>query len=169
MRIPLAAIASLAICVSGCATIIKGSSQSIAVSTPPADGATCQLSSSQGNWSVVSPGTVTVERSKDDIAVHCVKIGFADASTVIPSGFNAWTMGNLLLGGLIGLGVDAATGAINQYPSSFQVPMSAVVARDPTAAPAASALPCSSQQVAQELAVAKSVRESGFQYHARCF
>lgn len=169
MRIPLAAIASLALCVSGCATIIKGSSQSIAISTPPLDGATCQLSSSQGNWSVVTPGTVTVERSKDDISVHCAKIGFADASYVIPSGFNAWTLGNILIGGLIGLGVDAATGAINQYPSSFQVPMTPVVARAPETVPMASAFPCSPQEVSQELAVAKSVRESGFQYHARCF
>ena len=32
-------------------------------------------------------------------------------------------MGNILLGGVIGLGVDAATGAINEYPHAFQIPM----------------------------------------------
>jgi hypothetical protein len=32
-------------------------------------------------------------------------------------------VGNLVFGGIIGLGVDAATGAMNKYPATFQVPM----------------------------------------------
>ncbi len=72
---------------------------------------------------MVTPGVATVARSKDDIRVECNAPGYETAIAVIPSSFEAWTAGNLVFGGVIGLGVDAATGAINEYPNSFQVPM----------------------------------------------
>jgi len=116
-------LVAVGVAVSGCASIVKGTSQTIAIATPPTAGANCMLSSGQGNWSVMSPGAVTVEKSKDDIQVHCTKYGFQDGVAVIPSNFEGWTAGNLVFGGLVGIGVDAATGAINEYPHSFQVPM----------------------------------------------
>lgn len=131
MRISLYAV-GLLLALSGCASVIKGTSQSINVVTPPTTGATCTLSSGQGNWQLTSPGSVTVEKSKDDIQVRCTKPGWQDATGIIPSNFEGWTVGNILLGGVIGLGVDAATGAINEYPNAFQVPMTPVA---PPAAP----------------------------------
>lgn len=119
----IAAIAALSVAVSGCATIVKGSSQDIAITTPPVTGASCSLSSSQGNWMVTTPGVVHVERSKADVQIRCTKSGYVDGFASIPSNFEGWTVGNLLLGGVVGLGVDAATGAINDYPHAFQVPM----------------------------------------------
>jgi uncharacterized protein YceK len=120
---------------SGCASIVKGTSQSIAITTPPTTGATCVLSSAEGNWTVTSPGAVTVEKSKEDIQVRCTKPGWQEGFATIPSNFEGWTVGNILLGGIIGLGVDAATGAINEYPHAFQVPMI------PASAPSASVPP----------------------------
>lgn len=131
----IAAIAALGVALSGCATVIKGSSQSIAISTPPVIGASCVLSSKEGNWTVTSPGVVKVEKSKEDIQARCTKPGYQDGIATIPSDFQGWTLGNLLIpGGLIGFGVDAATGAMNDYPKAFQIPMFPVVAG--TAAPA---------------------------------
>ena len=72
---------------------------------------------------MTSPGTVTVSRSKHDINIRCTKDGYQEAAAVIPSSFEGWTLGNLLIGGIIGVGVDAATGAMNDYPNAFQVPM----------------------------------------------
>lgn len=111
------------VALSGCASVMKGSSQSIAITTMPTSGADCVLSSKEGSWPVVSPGVVKVERSKADIVVHCSKAGWQDATQTIPSNFEGWTMGNLLIGGVIGVGVDAATGAINEYPHAFNVTM----------------------------------------------
>lgn len=130
----LLAVIAASLCapaLSGCASIVKGSSQSVAISTPPVSGADCVLSSKEGNWTVVSPGVVHVQKSKEDIQIRCTKVGYQDAVSNIPSNFQGWTVGNILLGGVIGLGVDAATGAINEYPNAFQVPMF------PSAAPAA--------------------------------
>jgi uncharacterized protein YceK len=118
----IALVAALTL-LSGCASVVKGTSQSIAITTPPTDGAVCTLSSSQGNWQLTSPGVVTVEKSKDAMQVRCVKPGWQDGFGLIPSNFQGWTVGNIVLGGIIGLGVDAATGAINEYPNAFQVPM----------------------------------------------
>ena len=42
---------------------------------------------------------------------------------MIPSNFEGWTAGNLTFGGVTGLGIDSATGAINEYPYAFKVPM----------------------------------------------
>ena len=108
---------------SGCASVIKGSTASLGITTPPVTGATCTLSSSEGSWQMTSPGTVTVSRSKHDINIRCTKEGYQEAAAVIPSSFEGWTLGNLLIGGIIGVGVDAATGAMNDYPNAFQVPM----------------------------------------------
>ena len=119
----LAAIAACAVALSGCATIIKGSTQSIAISTAPVNGANCTLSSKEGSWIVVTPGVATVGKTKQDITIRCSKEGYQDAVSTIPSDFQGWTLGNILLGGIIGVGVDAATGAMNEYPHTFNVPM----------------------------------------------
>ena len=116
----LALVATIGL--SGCASVIKGTSQSIAITTPPTTGAQCTLSSSQGNWVLTSPASVTVKKSKDDIQARCTKPGWQDGIATIPSNFEGWTVGNIVLGGVIGLGVDAATGAINEYPHAFQIP-----------------------------------------------
>ena len=137
----IAAVAALGIALSGCATVIKGTSQSIVVTTPPVTGANCILSSKEGNWLVTSPGSVTVEKSKEDILIKCQKPGYQDAAATIPSDFQGWTAGNIILGGIIGVGVDAATGAMNEYPNSYAVPMWPVTpasATTPVAAPTAS-------------------------------
>lgn len=119
----VAAVLNIGVLLSGCASVIKGSTQSINISTPPTTGAICNLSSAQGNWQVMSPGAVSVDKSKEDIQIRCAKPGWQEAALTIPSNFEGWTVGNILLGGVVGIGVDAATGAINEYPHTFQVPM----------------------------------------------
>jgi hypothetical protein len=116
-------VAIAAVMLSGCATIIKGTSQNIVITTPPITGANCLLTSREGSWAVVSPGSVHVEKSKEDVLIKCSKPGYQDAQAVIPSDFQGWTLGNIILGGVIGVGVDAATGAMNEYPNSFAIPM----------------------------------------------
>jgi hypothetical protein len=138
----VAVVAFLAL--GGCASIVRGTSQSVAITSPPVTGATCTLSSSEGNWQVTTPGSVTVERSSQDMQVRCEKDGYQPAVAVLPSNFEGWTVGNLVFGGIIGLGVDAATGAMHQYPKSFQVPMVPLTAAAPAVPAAAAPAPTSS-------------------------
>ena len=116
-------VAALGVQLAACATIIEGTDQSVSVETPPENGATCTLTSSEGEWFVTTPGSVTVEKTKNDLNVVCRKDGFHDGvATVVPQ-FQATTAGNIIAGGLIGVAVDAASGANYEYPTPIRVQM----------------------------------------------
>ena len=112
----------LAATLPACATITSGTSQSLAVMTEPA-GATCTLQREGAVIAVVNPtpGTVTVSKSSRDIAVRCTRPGHSPGVHVVPAQFQAMTAGNILIGGVIGLAVDAASGALSRYPESTVV------------------------------------------------
>jgi hypothetical protein len=110
------AVAGLALALAGCATVMAGTSQDIrVVSDPP--GAECRIARDGVAIAVVTtPGTANVPRSKRDLVATCSsKSGLPDVITSIPSVFNGGTVGNVIAGGLIGVAVDAASGANNSY------------------------------------------------------
>ena len=57
------------------------------------------------------------------MTVTCKKDGYQDAEVTVPAKFNAVTAGNILAGGLIGIGVDAASGANYGYAENTEVPL----------------------------------------------
>ncbi|HTP76097.1 MAG TPA: hypothetical protein VMJ73_03885 [Rhizomicrobium sp.] len=59
----------------------------------------------------------SIPKTKNDLDVNCRWDGFKDAHATIPSHFNGATAGNILAGGIIGIGIDAATGANDNYPT----------------------------------------------------
>jgi hypothetical protein len=106
-----------------CATITKGTDQQVSVDTPGYPGAKCSLTSRGiGNRSIVTPALVTLPKSKFDIAVSC-EAACAKGEGVIVSGVEAMTAGNVLAGGVIGLGVDSASGALNKYTERNSIAM----------------------------------------------
>src|SRR5258708_40261502 len=113
----IAAVAALGVALSGCASIVEGTTQSIAVTSPPTDGAKCVLKSSEGTYYVTTPGNATVHKTKNDLDVNCTRVGFKDAHTTIPSHFNGATAGNILAGGGPGLGNPADTRAELHSPA----------------------------------------------------
>jgi hypothetical protein len=117
-------LALAAMVLPGCATITKGSSQSVTVNTDPT-GATCMLSRDGQQIAAVNPtpGTVMVGKASGAIAVACKKSGFQDAAGVLASTFQAMTFGNIIFGGIIGVAVDAASGAMNEYPPMVTISM----------------------------------------------
>ena len=114
----------LAALLPACATLTTGTSQSISVLTDP-PGANCSLSRDGGVIAVVNPtpGTVTVSKSTRDIAVNCTRPGHLPGVATHTPQFQAMTVGNILIGGLIGFGIDAASGALSYYPASLTVPL----------------------------------------------
>jgi hypothetical protein len=108
----------------GCATITKGTTQSVAVNTPGVTGAQCTLSSSSVGSKVIStPATVMLDKGADNISVLCRKECYQDAAGVISSNTEAMAAGNIIAGGVIGLGIDAASGAMNKYNTDNQFAM----------------------------------------------
>lgn len=118
-----AAVAALGIALSGCATIIDGTTQSVSVNTTPEEGASCTVVNSQGTWYVTSPGSTTVHKSKTDLDVTCTKSGYKPGHLIAASHFTGKTAGNIIAGGIVGVGVDAASGANFHYDSPITVPL----------------------------------------------
>lgn len=102
-----------------CSSIIEGTNQSMTITTDPS-GALCELHRDGQIIGAVNPtpGMVQIDKSKHDIMVKCSKDGFQDQAQNARSSFEAMSLGNILLGGIIGFGVDLATGATNEYPNS---------------------------------------------------
>ncbi|MGH1417349.1 MAG: hypothetical protein ACRBCJ_00655 [Hyphomicrobiaceae bacterium] len=107
---------------SGCATIVEGTDQVVAIKSNP-DGAKCDLRRDGQALATVekTPEHVTVSKSKNDIHVTCNKDGIGETTAVLRSSINPMVGGNLLIGGVIGGAVDAASGAMNEYPKEFNV------------------------------------------------
>jgi hypothetical protein len=119
----IAALSSL----TGCASIVSGTSQVVSVETLHSSGsvagATCKLQNDKGVYYVTTPGTVTVHRAYGDMNVKCEKPGFEPGLANVKSSTKGMMAGNILFGGVIGAGVDAASGAAYDYPALFQVMM----------------------------------------------
>ncbi len=100
----------------GCATITHGSTDTVSIDTRPG-GAACSVT--QGGVQIArvepTPGTILVPKSKHDLAVRCEKQGYQPAVGTVGSEFQAMTFGNIVFGGVIGVAVDAASGAMNDY------------------------------------------------------
>ena len=120
----MAASTALGLTVAGCATIVKGTTQTVSVNTPGVTGATCTLQSEAIGTKVVrTPGTLVLDKSAKNIAVRCTKECYQDGVGVISSHTEEMTAGNVLVGGVVGLGVDAASGAMNKYNAENQIAM----------------------------------------------
>lgn len=109
---------------SGCASIVDGTSQNVTLQTPPVTGANCSLKNNKGTWHVFStPGTIKVHRSYSALHVTCRKPGYKKAKKRFQSTTKGMMAGNIVFGGFIGGGVDAADGAAYDYPNNLTVRM----------------------------------------------
>jgi hypothetical protein len=114
-RLGLAAL--IALPCFGCASVTRGTTENISVATTPA-GATAEITGLEIPTACVTPCVVQAKRSAD-ITVTVSKDGY-EPQTIpltkeIPGSGAAGFAGNLLAGGLIGMGVDAATGAAQDH------------------------------------------------------
>jgi len=130
-----AAVAATALS-SGCASIVSGQNQSLSVVTKSPQGsdvagARCSLVNDKGTWYVTTPGSVTVRRSFNELAVDCKADGQDPGVSMVKSSTKAMAFGNALFGGVVGAGVDMATGAAYDYPEVVIVTMGSAKAQKP--------------------------------------
>ncbi|HEX2836562.1 MAG TPA: PEGA domain-containing protein [Phycisphaerales bacterium] len=104
--VPVLAAVTMAFMAGGCATIVNGKTQEVPIATIP-PGATVCIDSSQ---TVITPASVNLRRNKDYI-LTVMKDGYHPQTVQITGVLSGWLAGNLLFGGIIGGGIDAATGA----------------------------------------------------------
>ncbi|WP_158745104.1 hypothetical protein [Acidisphaera sp. L21] len=97
---------------SGCAAILEGTVQTITVRTAPI-GASCTATRRGDVIAQIAstPAQIQFHRDGGDITVTCQKPGWDPTVSVFEANFNGVTFGNLIIGGEVGLIVDAASGA----------------------------------------------------------
>ena len=110
-------LTSVCALLSGCATIVKGTTQVIPVSSDPT-GARVTVDNSPAG---TTPTTVTLNRKQNHMVV-IEKEGFAPESIAVTKSMGGAVAGNIIAGGFIGWGVDAMTGAqYNLAPNTISV------------------------------------------------
>lgn len=113
---------------SSCATILNGTTETVAVTTTPNAGAQCDLSNNKGSWDVTTPGSVIVHRSGGPLDVKCTASGYLPVDEPVVSTTDNDVYGNILLGGGIGATVDTVNGSAWGYPQNITVTMQPVLA-----------------------------------------
>tara|TARA_R110002096_G_scaffold427907_1_gene638965 strand:+ start:1024 stop:1635 length:612 start_codon:yes stop_codon:yes gene_type:complete len=104
----LATLLLVLLVTSGCATIIKGTTQSIPVSSDPS-GADILV---DGMLVGSTPADIEFKRKRDHLVV-IEKKNYGPKSIAVVKNVGGAVWGNIIAGGLIGWGVDAASGAQN--------------------------------------------------------
>src|SRR5436190_10886109 len=105
-----------------CATITRGVHDKLTITSDPS-GANVVLSTGERG---VTPTKFLIERKTEPFTVTVSELGYVPQTVKVESKFGGTgggaMAGNLLLGGAIGLGVDAGTGAYKSlYPNPVSV------------------------------------------------
>ena len=122
MRLQIIAVAFVAVGLSACGSIVRGTDEPIAfLSDPPG----AQVTTTKGYACPLTPCSIKVERS-DEFDATITKAVYTSqivpVRTKLTGNGGASFAGNILVGGVIGMGVDAATGAaLDQTPNPVSV------------------------------------------------
>ena len=122
MKLYIALFLSLALV--GCASVTGSKLQPVSVASmcngQQINDVMCTLTNDKGQWFIKTPGTVTINKSYEDLTVDCKKddiTGSAKFQSKAEGG--AW--GNIIAGGGIGYLVDRNTGAGFSYQTNLTV------------------------------------------------
>lgn len=132
IRLLLAAAIAVPCC--GCASVTRGTTENISISSTPA-GATAEITGLDVPTACVTPCVVQAKRNAD-ITVTIAKEGYEPQviplTKEIPGTGAAGFAGNVLVGGLVGMGVDAVTGAaMDHKPNPVTVTLQPIAPAPP--------------------------------------
>jgi hypothetical protein len=140
------AVVSALLALTGCASIVDGTKQTVSIETRNDDagisGASCRLSNGKGTWYVTTPGSVEIHRAYAALDIECRKTGIEDGHAKAESSTKGMAFGNAIFGGVVGTAIDVADGAAYDYPTLITVFMGKTpVKPGPVSVAASSSLP----------------------------
>lgn len=101
-----------------CASIITGTKDKITFNSTPEGAKVIH----KGIEKCTTPCTTEIPRSLSKQMVTFEKEGYNSKEVKLTKTFNPVTLLNILLGGAIGVGIDAATGSLTKYsPKEYKV------------------------------------------------
>ena len=93
--------------IAGCAAIIHGTKQEVAVSSTPSGADVIVM----GAHMATTPAVIKLDRKDSNIVLRFEKEGYEPVEIALRRSVDGWIAGNILFGGLIGLVIDFASGA----------------------------------------------------------
>jgi type 1 fimbria pilin len=114
----------------GCASTASGKNQSVSVVTvfegEQINEVSCTLSNDSGTWYVKTPGSVFIHKSSGDLSAICKKNNVQASGTFQSSTSGGAVAGNtamllIPIVGIVAYGVDAASGAMYNYPDTLNI------------------------------------------------
>ncbi|MFY7844991.1 PEGA domain-containing protein [Chryseobacterium gambrini] len=117
-KLSITLLIGIALSITSCATIITGTKDKITFNTTPEGAKVIH----KGIEKCTTPCTAEIPRSLSKQMVTFEKEGFISKEVKLTKTFNPVTLVNILLGGVIGLGIDTATGSLTKYsPKEYKV------------------------------------------------
>lgn len=117
-RTPFTLLALTLLAPCGCASLVCGRHADVAISSSPPD-AQVSVRDRQGRMvaTATTPAIVSLKRGdgffkRAEYTATIEKPGYSTAHVPIESRLNPWLLGNVFLGGIVGLAVDPYTGAM---------------------------------------------------------
>jgi hypothetical protein len=104
---PATFIGMVALVTTGCATIIHGTRQDVGISSNPT-GASVTIDNLQSGTTPV----FSKLRRKENHVVRISLAGYQPMDLTLTSSVSGWVWGNIAIGGLVGLAVDAISGGM---------------------------------------------------------
>jgi hypothetical protein len=137
-------VVALAAALGGCASVTRGTTENISISSTPS-GAEATITGLDVPTACVTPCAIVAKRNAD-ITVSFAKPGYepqvVELTKEVPVTGAAGFAGNVLAGGVVGMGVDAVTGAAQDHkPNPLIVTLRPVVPRPTPGAPRPRAKP----------------------------
>ncbi len=104
----------------GCASIVSDDDLTTYIETDP-EKARCELHGQDFRRVIETPDSVHLTSDAAPITVACKADGYRETAEVLDTSMDGWILGNIIFGGIIGVAVDAARGAGQNFPPRFMV------------------------------------------------
>lgn len=136
MRVNILIAAVACVVLSGCATVTRGTTEEVRIEVDPPD---AKITTTVGHTCTGIPCKVIVPR-RTEFSVTAEKAGYQPATvavrTELSGGGAAGMVGNAIVGGVIGVGVDAISGAaLSHVPNPVLIALVPLDPRNPATPP----------------------------------
>lgn len=113
----------LAFCalVSGCASIVTGSSDTVRIESVPPGASYVTNAGHKGN----TPAEITIS-DKLLLTVTCSLPGYQDTTVTLSPRMSGWFLGNIILGGIVGIVLDLISGNWRTHDEELVIMLSPV-------------------------------------------
>lgn len=121
-KLSMVVMLGIAVSTTSCASMFTGTKDKITFNSTPEGTKVFH----KGIEKCTTPCTAEIPRALSKQMVTFEKDGFANKEVKLVKTFNAVTLLNVLVGGAIGIGIDAATGSLTRYsPKEYKVELEA--------------------------------------------